>query len=86
MAQATCLFWSKSYEATSIADLIKAMGLGSPSLYAAFGSKEALYAGALRHFTSRTRFFPKANAGRTEWIGKWIHHHRWPADPMGKNE
>ena len=50
LAQATRLFWRKGYEATSIADLTAAMGIGSPSLYAAFGSKEALYAEALRHY------------------------------------
>src|SRR5438034_418152 len=50
LAQATRLFWCKGYEATSIADLTEAMGIGSPSLYAAFGSKEALYAEALRHY------------------------------------
>lgn len=50
LAQATRLFWTKGYEATSIADLVQAMGIGSPSLYAAFGSKEALYAEALRHY------------------------------------
>lgn len=50
LAEATRLFWSKGYEATSIADLTKAMGIGSPSLYAAFGSKEALYAEALRYY------------------------------------
>lgn len=44
------MFWSKGYEATSISDLTKAMGIGSPSLYAAFGSKEALYAEALQHY------------------------------------
>ncbi len=50
LAEATRLFWSKGFEATSIADLTKAMGIGSPSLYAAFGSKEALYAEALRYY------------------------------------
>jgi AcrR family transcriptional regulator len=50
LAQATRVFWSKGYEATSISDLTKAMGIGSPSLYAAFGSKEALYAEALQHY------------------------------------
>lgn len=50
LAQATRLFWSKGYEATSIADLTDAMGIGSPSLYAAFGSKEALYAEALQYY------------------------------------
>ena len=44
------LFWIKGFEATSIADLTQAMGIGSPSLYAAFGSKEALYAEALAHY------------------------------------
>jgi AcrR family transcriptional regulator len=50
LARATRLFWIKGFEATSIADLTEAMGIGSPSLYAAFGSKEALYAEALRHY------------------------------------
>jgi AcrR family transcriptional regulator len=50
LAQATRLFWQKGYEATSMADLTQAMGIGSPSLYAAFGSKEGLYVEALRHY------------------------------------
>lgn len=44
------LFWTRGYAATSIADLTGAMGIGGPSLYAAFGSKEALYAEALEHY------------------------------------
>ncbi len=50
LASAMRLFWAKGYEATSIADLTAAMGIGAPSLYAAFGAKEALYAEALAHY------------------------------------
>jgi len=53
LAQATRLFWSRGYAATSIADLTEAMGIGAPSLYAAFGSKEALYAEALGFYADR---------------------------------
>lgn len=51
--EAVRLFWRKGFEATSIADLTAAMGIGAPSLYAAFGSKEALYTEALRHYECR---------------------------------
>lgn len=47
------MFWLKGYAATSMADLTQAMGIGSPSLYAAFGSKEALFTEALRHYNDR---------------------------------
>lgn len=50
LAKAALVFWLKGYEATSMSDLTEAMGIGSPSLYAAFGSKEALYAEALQHY------------------------------------
>lgn len=50
LARATHVFWQKGYEATSILDLMEAMGIGTPSLYAAFGSKEELYAEALQHY------------------------------------
>jgi AcrR family transcriptional regulator len=55
--QATRLFWVKGFEATSIADLTRTMGIGAPSLYAAFGSKEALYAEALRHYGDTNEHF-----------------------------
>ncbi len=47
---ATRVFWQKGFSATSMIDLCEAMGIGSPSLYAAFGSKEQLYAEAIRHY------------------------------------
>jgi AcrR family transcriptional regulator len=36
-------FWQFGYEGASMAALTAAMGINSPSLYAAFGSKEALF-------------------------------------------
>jgi AcrR family transcriptional regulator len=59
LGQAVRLFWRKGYEATSMADLTAAMGIGAPSLYAAFGSKEALYAEALCHY--------QKNFGQLTW-------------------
>ena len=44
------LFWRKGFEATSMNDLCDAMGVRSPSLYAAFGSKEALYLEAVERY------------------------------------
>lgn len=53
LGEAMRLFWRKGFEATSMADLTAAMGIGAPSLYAAFGSKEALYAEALCHYQKK---------------------------------
>lgn len=46
-------FWSRGYEATSIRDLTKAMGISGPSLYNTFGDKRALYQQALDHYVER---------------------------------
>jgi AcrR family transcriptional regulator len=39
---AMLVFWRKGFSAASMNDLCDAMGIRSPSLYAAFGSKEPL--------------------------------------------
>lgn len=49
------VFWEKGYVATSMTDLTTAMGIASPSLYAAFGSKEDLFREALDRYDSNFR-------------------------------
>ncbi|WP_200939533.1 TetR/AcrR family transcriptional regulator [Aureimonas sp. Leaf454] len=43
LVSAMHLFWRHGYEATSIAELTRAMGITPPSLYAAFGNKRRLF-------------------------------------------
>lgn len=42
------VFWLKGYAATSLDDIVGATGMNRPSLYAAFGDKEAIYLAALK--------------------------------------
>lgn len=50
--QAMMLFWRHGYEATSVNDLTKAMGITPPSLYTAFGDKKQLFFEAVQLYTS----------------------------------
>lgn len=50
---ATDVFWKRGYEATSIGDLVAALGIGRQSLYDTFGDKHALYLAALDRYRQR---------------------------------
>ncbi len=49
------LFWDRGNAATSLDDLSRAMDMKRPSIYAAFGDKQALYRQALDHYRARVR-------------------------------
>jgi AcrR family transcriptional regulator len=55
LSEAMVLFWRKGYNATSLRDLEEALGIRTPSLYAAFGSKEALYVEAVDLYMQITK-------------------------------
>jgi AcrR family transcriptional regulator len=50
LEQALRVFWRKGYDGASLSDLTAAMGINRPSLYAAFGNKEALFRAALERY------------------------------------
>ncbi len=52
LEKAMRLFWTKSYEGTSVADLTKKLGISKPSLYAAFGDKQSLFRAALQRYAA----------------------------------
>lgn len=50
VATAQQLFHAKGYDAVSVADVTRALGINPPSFYAAFGSKAGLYARILDRY------------------------------------
>jgi AcrR family transcriptional regulator len=46
------VFWKHGYEATSISDLTAALNITPPSLYTAFGSKEAIFLEAIELYSA----------------------------------
>ena len=44
LKKAMHVFWEKGYEGATMSELIAAIGMKAPSIYAAFGNKDALFA------------------------------------------
>ncbi|MEM8654120.1 MAG: TetR/AcrR family transcriptional regulator [Pseudomonadota bacterium] len=55
---ATQAFWRLGYEGASLGELTKATGVSRPTLYAAFGDKDALFDAALDHYAASTGAAP----------------------------
>ena len=64
LEKAMRLFWTKSYEGTSVADLTEALGISRPSLYAAFGDKQSLFRAALERYAAGPAGYVAAALGK----------------------
>ncbi|MCX4857046.1 TetR/AcrR family transcriptional regulator [Streptomyces canus] len=53
LEKAILAFWEHGYEATSVSDLTRVMGIGAPSLYAAFGDKRSLFEEVVQEYGAR---------------------------------
>ena len=54
LTKAMEVFWEHGYEATSLSELLKNMGIGKKSLYDTFGNKQSLFLKALEHYAQTT--------------------------------
>lgn len=50
LTRAMEVFWEYGYEAASLSELLKRMGIGKKSLYDTFGNKRSLFLKALEHY------------------------------------
>jgi AcrR family transcriptional regulator len=58
LKKAMLVFWEKGYEGTTMADLIAAIGMKAPSVYAAFGNKDALFKETVELYKSKVEQGP----------------------------
>ena len=54
LTKAMEVFWARGYEAASLSELLKNMGIGKKSLYDTFGNKQSLFLKALEHYAQTT--------------------------------
>jgi AcrR family transcriptional regulator len=84
------VFWRRGFEGASLSDLTTAMGLSRPSVYAAFGNKEALFRKALaRYASARTEAMhaalqaPRAKDAVQRFLHEFVALATDPATPPG---
>ena len=55
LEKAMMVFWRHGYEAASLTELTRAMGVTPPSIYAAYGDKKGLFRQAVQRYLARPR-------------------------------
>ncbi|WP_326702638.1 TetR/AcrR family transcriptional regulator [Streptomyces cyaneofuscatus] len=91
LGKALGVFWERGYQATSMSDLTAAMGINSPSIYAAYGSKEELFKEAVTLYTATEGRYtrraldeqPTARAAVTVMLQENAAAYADPATPAG---
>lgn len=84
-------FWARGYEGTSMADLVAALGLASSRIYAAFGSKEALFREAIELYETNEGGFadhalteePTARAALERMLRDAVATYTRQGEPLG---
>lgn len=51
LRNAMYVFWAKGYEGTTMSDLVEAIGVKGPSVYAAFGNKDSIFVEAVKEYS-----------------------------------
>ncbi|KOU67593.1 TetR family transcriptional regulator [Streptomyces sp. MMG1533] len=91
LERAVMAFWEHGYEATSVSDLTRTMGIGAPSLYAAFGDKRSLFDEVVRVYGGKYGSFaqraleeePTARAAVERMLREAAAEFTDPAHPYG---
>ncbi|GAA2780671.1 TetR/AcrR family transcriptional regulator [Streptomyces rameus] len=91
LEKALMAFWEHGYEATSVSDLTRIMGIGAPSLYAAFGDKRTLFDEVVRVYAGTHGAFgeralaeePTAREGIARMLREAAAEYTDPAHPYG---
>ncbi len=70
LKKAMLVFWKKGFEGTTMADLVAAIGMKAPSVYAAFGNKDALFREAVELYKNKVEQGPLKALNETTFILK----------------
>ena len=83
-------FWRNGYEDTTVASLTREMGIAAPSLYAAFGDKDQLFAEAVECYSGINLIqidaalaLPEVHAAIGELMRGYAAAHTDPETPLG---